>query len=326
MYYKNKKNAYKAAIDQFLQELLDNKEILKQDLKLLSGAMKAYNEITLAGRFHPKKRLDEFDNPKYPFEVLEGDAVFHDVMWDAWGYWVKETSDFEKHGKFFPSPHPLELKKDKTLEDFLNLHKDPAYTYSRLFKDKYCVYNLLFNCPNSGGYQWLNGHPYHSDLLEQEKFSNPKDPTELFKSLATFIKTEEFLLGKKVHDQKISDHHQSYRFLLDNMHYIPQAEKELIISELVEITQKESQKTGKDPQPVIDHFQSYLEERVIHPYAHISRVFSKADSTTENLPKNVHPSFITGAIEWCEYVVKNSDHKETIDSAKRTLKKYSKQS
>lgn len=297
MYYNEPKNPFKKAVDTILTVLNDNRDYFMKDPKNLSAMMKIYNEITYGGRAHPKELLDMFCNPKYPFEVFSEDEEFHDQVFDAWRYWVRYTEDFYRNGTV-PKTE-LQMKMYKTPDEFVQMFLDKNYQYHKLFTSKWSVFNHLFNLYGTG-LEWKDGYLVHKSNIEQKWANPPELPEDIMKKL-TFLKSKVIQEGKKCYTDDVEKHHQSYRFLLDNLDRQPDPEK--IIEELIEITRNNA--NGEDTTAVEAHFKSYLKKDIEvgkGPYDHI-REFTPKYSPILTMPKNVHPSYVTAAIEWCEYLV-----------------------
>lgn len=298
MYYRNKKNPFKKALDQILTVLDKHQDFFLKNPKQLSSIMKMYNDIDYGGRYHPEKHLDAWDNPKYPFEVFEDNDPFYNAVFDAWAYWVRQNEDFFKFGP--QKKTELEKKLHKTPEEFLQMKLDPNYRYQKLYANKWEVYNYLFNLFGTG-LEWHQGFLVDKEATE-EMWADPSELKAEILAELTLSKNKAIVEGKKAYAEVIEKHHSSYKFLLDNLDYQPDPKK--IIEELIEIS-KEQVQTPKEAKELAKFFRSYLkEDKSPGPYSHHPD-FTENYSPILTMPENVHPSYIEAALEYCTWITTN---------------------
>lgn len=131
-------NPFQEAVDCILKEAVARRKFFWYRPKVLACWMDLYNELTYTSR-HLGNWNYEVGNPKYPILDLDVDEEYKDFIYDAWGATIDEESRKQDGGKLMP----LDLKRDKTMDDYFELYLNPKYRYNSLFPDRMRVIDHL---------------------------------------------------------------------------------------------------------------------------------------------------------------------------------------
>lgn len=127
-----KQNPFETATQEIVRIAVERQEFFEPRPKVLAVWMAHYNELCYASRYAAK---DEYKygtgNPKDALLELDEKVPerYCNMIYDAWAASI-EQSEMDRRGEKF---HPLELKPNKTMTDWINMHSDPHYRYYSLY-------------------------------------------------------------------------------------------------------------------------------------------------------------------------------------------------
>lgn len=128
-----------------LDVVVQNFDYFRERPSHLAWAMMNYELIHRVGNYNtnPKDAILEVGE-----ELSEEDG---NLLYDAWGVTVSNGCEFPD-----TNPNiPLESKRNRTMDEWIELFTNPSYRFKSLFPDEFAVKNYLL-CTIGTGYDWNN--------------------------------------------------------------------------------------------------------------------------------------------------------------------------
>lgn len=119
-----------------LSKVVSEKSYLERNPKSLSYLMSYYDKLHYGSRYHPNENFQDWQNPKDEILDLKTEDSYKDFVYDAWASVVDDNTNYH--------PLSLEMKVNKTLDDWVELALNPNYRYRSLYADKESVVDFLF--------------------------------------------------------------------------------------------------------------------------------------------------------------------------------------
>lgn len=343
-------------INPILEYIRDNQEELTKDenLPILGKLGYMYNTLWYAGRLGwgydselrggKLKEVDEDgdeynygdceENPKYKIEMCnpQNDRI-EDLIYDAWGMHVTNGfgpsyDEFYKiiyDGEEMTELKKLNLKKDKTLDDWveINMHKDYKYR-SKSRKD---VLNHML-CVIGNGYD-LNKDGFISsssgtglDKAEYGDWKNAKFTGELKSIVDNIMNMPEIKITLEYQEKKAKEYKdKSIDKRTDDL--LMKVAKSMNI-DVDGLSMKEIMELiiGDGKKPEKPKVEPYVKYYPISKMSEICRMVDKEFLTRMGIEK-VDPSYIKGAIEVCNDILAHESEEEpnNVKYAKTILNK-----
>lgn len=326
--------------DNIVDIIVENFDYFKKNPKHMAWAMMNFEIIQRVGRL---KFNSCYDNPKYV--VLDASEKLSkkdgDVLYDAWG--VTVSNDFYE----FPDTNPnsyLENKKNKILDEWIQLLTNKAYRYHKLYQNEWRVKDNLL-CTIGTGDSW-NSEGYiaptgPSGIDETIYAGYSRCEKEIDEKIKTKILKQTFNpeIGKEVQKylKKVNRNMKSIYTTgesLERIRWKKELDKKLgemdkkLINEFKESKKKiKSKKTIKSIDKLIEDIQN-KKDNAIEPFVIEKNKTHYPLSEYSNLvrmPKNAHESYVKAGIEIAKEILANpEEEKYSKKYARAFLKKIDK--
>lgn len=276
----------------------------EKNLSALAWVMWQWDRILYKSRLSDKANHAYDNNPKdMLYEEIEQKVskAYSDLVYDAWSASIDRHygEDTRQMARL-----PLELKLNKTMDEYLALCLNPQYEYNLIYPTKEHVYDHLL-CVIGNGLDW-----------NKDGFLARTGPagtdTDLF---------GDFRFAHLSFDQDVK---RKVNLVFDNSELKQEMKKSIINLRRLRLKRKEEKaQAEKDLRDLMsDNGAQTFQPRPVaikKYYYPIQGIWS----AIKNMPTNVHPSYIKAAIEICEDILRlETETNENKQEAKNILAKY----
>jgi hypothetical protein len=291
-------NKFKKYMNKVLKMVVKHQIYFSTHPKQLALLMQEYDDLHYASRYHENEELHDWENLKYAVIDLEEqvDKDYAALVYDAW------VATIEKEEI---SNHPLERKKNKTMEEIVSMCLDPEYRYKSIFPNRRSVLNHYL-CTIGAGKAWNKDGfigdkegPSGCDMELFSYFWEETMPSNIKKEMTWLDDAEINQYRKKMKNSKKKSLNKEEGLF---------ASFEKIDELLKKINPK---KYASEQKKKAEDLKSYPFYPMVEDYSLIC-----------TMPENAHESFKKAAVEICEDILSNSrEDKNNKKIATKILKK-----
>lgn len=311
------------------------------------------------------------NNPKY--ELGDGKIKYdseenENIIYDAWGIAVGLTSerggtkcfvlddiDYTPDNNKKTPILKLQAKKNKTMDDYVNLMTDPKYRYNSLFPDTYRVYDYLL-CTIGTGYGWnKDGYicPTGPSDMDEDDYGNPRTgwidmPEQMLAELNMILHEPQYVEYEKMAREYVKTEIVKHRleqcvpFLRRQGEYLAKAG---MVNQKGELS-PEHKRARMAGEKILNMLDSGDAEKILALYEHLmdSMIKNRANDREDkqrrhyplceyscivNMPDNAHESYWkAGKVVALEILAEPTDDKkhrpspESVKHAAEFLRRY----
>lgn len=341
-----RKAKFDALYKQLLNLVEENIEYFIANPKEMAYVFWRYDRALTAARY-----VDQGgDNPKYPIIDIEESAVEKGlcedgIIYDAWGYSVSNESFPWDEDDITPVDYDdpfmqLQMKPEKTLEEWVTLLTDKRYQYSSIYPDKRRVWDHLL-CTIGNGYGWdKNGFICDSGASGEDSTIyfdcyNHRPTGEVGEKLNEILNSEtwvtlmDFVKECRGSFKKRKDFYKKEQEAQE-AEELKEAQEAGFNSAHEHVMHKLSKINGKEPKEKKQYFnQDLLKDfEIPEEQPHVSLRLNRPwypicnYSAICNYPENVHPSYLEAFEEIALSIIDNPrERASSIKEAEKVLKR-----
>lgn len=350
----------KKIIDPILKVIKNNQEYLtmEENLPQLAKLGFIYNTLFYQGRIcygyegliYKSRRGDCEDNPKYQLEDCEpiNDEI-DNLIYDAWGmhcrsddiYKFSTVDEFKKlildSNKEYSEFELLNLKQNKTLDDWIMIFQHPdypyiKYTYRQVINFLLCTIGTGFEYNKENGLIFYTASGADIDITRYGKWENAIFHPSIKKVIEKILSYEElekvfeysYLIGKKY---ELIDKYKYFMLNDEAVKIIEYLNSQKLVP-LDELNNYSSKlfKLQKDHDDMIKETLKLVGKKVdLTPVVNYQKYYPISNySIIYHLDEKSHPSYLKAGIKICNDIIKNKneEYPENVKFAETFLKRF----